>query len=123
MQPFTVVIFQSDSRLSQCLVASLCNSFHSVHEVRSLDELQTSIARHRAAVAIVDMEIASLTDVEHLSHTFPEVCIVCTHRLADEAMWAAALRAGAADICPSCDTRGILRAALRSAAQARSVAA
>ena len=51
------------------------------------------------------------------------VGIVCTHRLADEEMWTAALNAGAADIYPSYDTRGILSAAVRNASMARSIAA
>jgi hypothetical protein len=37
---------------------------------------------------------------------------VCTHRLADEKMWTTAMDAGAADVCPSFDTRSIVTAAL-----------
>jgi DNA-binding NarL/FixJ family response regulator len=123
MQSFNVVLLQSDSRITQSLIACLCNSFSSVREVRSLDDLRTSVARYRAGVAIVDMEMASVSDVERLSHDFPEVCIVCTHRLADEEMWTAALNAGAVDVCLSYDTRGILTAALRNASLTRSFAA
>lgn len=123
MQSFNVVLLQSDSRIAQSLIASLCNSFSSVREVRSLDDLRASVAGYGAGVAIVDMEMTSVSDVEHLSHDFPGVCIVCTHRLADEAMWTEALNAGAADCCPSYDTRGILTAALRNASLARSFAA
>jgi DNA-binding NarL/FixJ family response regulator len=81
------------------------------------------IAKHRAGIAIVDMEAASISDVEHLSREFPKACIVCTHRLADEDMWTAAVSAGAADVCPPSDTRCILRAALRNASVAHSAAA
>ena len=123
MQPLNVVLLQSDSRVAQSLVSALINIFSSVRQVQSLGELRTSIAKHRAGVAILDMEAATISDVEHLSREFPKACIVCTHRLADEDMWAAALNAGAADICPPSDTPGILRAALRNASMKQSAAA
>ena len=123
MQPLNVVLLQSDSRIAQSLVSALANTFSSVRQVQSLGELRTSIAKQRAAIAILDMEAASMSDVEHLSREFPKACIVCTHRLADEDMWTAAVNAGAVDVCPPSDTRGILRTALRSASMAQSAAA
>jgi DNA-binding NarL/FixJ family response regulator len=123
MQALSVVLLQGDSRIAQSLVNSLCGSFHSVHAVRSVGELRTSIAKHRAKVVVLDIETASIADVEKLSHDFPGVPIVCTHRLADEEMWTAALGAGAADICPSSDTGAILTAALRNVAVSRGFAA
>jgi len=123
MQAFNIVLLQSDSRTIQSLAGPLSRSFDAVYAVRSVDELRTRILSHGAEVAVVDIEIASLSDVQRLSHDFPAVGIVCTHRLADEEMWTAALTAGANDICPSADTGGILMAALRSAGVAPSVAA
>ena len=123
MQPFNVILLQSDSRVAQSLVSALANNFGSVHQVQSLGELRTSIAKHRAGVAILDMETASMSDVEHLSREFPKACIVCTHRLADEDMWTAAVNAGAADVCPPSDTRCIVRTALRNASMTQSAAA
>ncbi|HSY64060.1 MAG TPA: hypothetical protein VK829_05645 [Terriglobales bacterium] len=114
MQPLNVVLLQSDSRAAQSLVSALANTFGSVHQVQSLGELRTSIAKHRARIAILDMEAASLSDIQHLSREFPKACIVCTHRLADEDMWTAAVNAGAVDVYPPSDTRGILRTALQS---------
>jgi len=114
MQPLNVVLLQSDSRVAQSLVSALANTFNSVRRVSSLGEVRSNIAKHRAGIAILDMETASMSDVEHLSREFPKACIVCTHRLADEDMWTAALNAGAVDVCPPCDTRSILRAALNS---------
>jgi len=119
MQPLNVVLLQSDSRAAQSLVSALANSFGSVHQVQSLGELRTSIAKHRARIAILDMEAASISDVEHLSREFPKACIVCTHRLADENMWTAAVNAGAVDVCPPSDTRGILRSALQNVSMAQ----
>jgi DNA-binding NtrC family response regulator len=123
MQPLNVVLLQSDARVAQSLVSALANTFNSVRQVQSLGEVRSSIAKQRAGVAILDMETASMSDVEHLSREFPKTCIVCTHRLADEEMWTAAVNAGAVDVCPPTDTRGILRTALRNASTAQSAAA
>ena len=114
MQPLNVVLLQSDSRTAQSLVSALANAFGAVHQVQSLGELRTSIAKHRARIAILDMEAASLSDIQRLSREFPKACIVCTHRLADEDMWTAAVNAGAVDVYPPSDTRGILRTALQN---------
>lgn len=122
MQSSSVVLLQSDSRIAHSLVASLCNSFRAVQPVRSVEELRTNIAKNRSEIVILDMEMASISELEHLAREFPGVSIVCTHRLADEEMWTSALNAGAVDICPSNDTRGILRAAL-GRSQAHRVAA
>jgi DNA-binding NtrC family response regulator len=123
MQPLNVVLLQSDSRVAQFLVSALANTFSSIRQVESLSELRNSIAKHRAGIAILDMEAASFSDVQHLSREFPAACIVCTHRLADEDMWTAALNAGAADVCPPSDTRGILRTALGTASRSQSAVA
>jgi len=119
----SVVLLQVDPVVAQSLTKSLLSSFRSVHAVRSMEELRTSILKHRARVAILDMELASLPEVERLSHEFPGVSVVCTHRLADEEMWTAALSAGASDICPTYDTRSILNAAIRNSRRAHSAAA
>jgi len=123
MQPLNVVLLQSDSRVAECLVSALASSSTSVRQVKSLGELRNSIEKYVAGIAILDMEAASISDVEHLSREFPKARIVCTHRLADEDMWAAALNAGAAAVCPPSDTRGILRAALGNTVMNQSAAA
>ena len=122
MPSLHVVLLQSDSGVAQSLVSALSNSFSSVHLARSLSELRTSIGRHRAEVAILDLEKASFSDVKTLAGDFPGASIVCTHRCADDEMWTTALNAGASDVCHSSDTGGILRAALGNA-RAQSVAA
>ncbi len=123
MQALSVVLFQSDPRIAQALASSLSSHFHSVRVAHSIEELRTVIAKHRADVLVLDMELSCLSEVENLHREFLGLSIVCTHRLADEEMWAAALAAGAADICPSSDTRGILSSALRSSAMSHSAAA
>jgi hypothetical protein len=49
--------------------------------------------------------------------------IVCTHRLADDRMWSAALGVGAVDCCHPSDVRGIVLAANRTQIMARTTAA
>jgi len=93
-------------------MASLSDSANHVHLARSAEDLRDSIVNYHAAAVILDLEASSLSDVERLSHEFPNVSIVCNHRIADEKMWAATLNAGAKDCCPSSDTKGIARAAL-----------
>jgi len=114
MQPLDVVLLERDSQVAQSLMFALSQAFTSVREVQGFHELRASIAKNRIRVAVVDLEATSISEVERLSHEFPTVCIVCTHRLADDEMWAAALNAGAADVCPPTDTQGIVRAALKN---------
>ena len=114
MQVFDVVLLQSDTHVAQSLVSALAPAVGSVREVHSVQELRTSIAKHRAGIAILDMESAPLSEVEMLTREFPAAAIVCTHRCADEDMWTAALNAGAADVCRASDTRAIVHAALTS---------
>jgi DNA-binding response OmpR family regulator len=113
MQPTHVVLLQSDPNVAQTLATSLSNSFHRVHVVRSLDDLRQAAARHRPFVIVVDLETATLRDVESLKHDFREIRIVCNHRIADEEMWALSLDVGADDCLPSSDMTGILLATVR----------
>jgi DNA-binding response OmpR family regulator len=115
MQALNIIVFQNDPRLSQALAATLSHHFHSVHVANSLDELWVVIPRHRADVAILDIEASCLDEVAKLHRQFPTVSILCTHRVADEEMWTAALNAGASDMCPAFDTEGILMSAERNA--------
>jgi len=115
MQPLNVVLLQGNPATAQSLIAPLSSEFRSVQSARSLTELKQRIAKQHAAVVVLDMEVASLEDLENLSHEFPRLPIVCNHRLADEELWTATLNAGAADCFDSYDVGGILRAALEEA--------
>jgi hypothetical protein len=64
-----------------------------------------------------------LTDVERLHQDFPQLPIVCTHRIPDEEMWMAALAAGACDVCPAGDVNDVLSSVMRSTALSRTAAA
>jgi len=115
MQALSIVVFQSDLHQSQALAGTLSLHYHSVHVAKSPAELRTAIARYRAEVAVVDVEASCLAEVTQLHREFPGVSIVCTHRVADEEMWTAALNAGASDMCPAFDTQGIVQSAERNA--------
>lgn len=114
MKPLNVVVAQLDSKNAERLAASLYSHFRSVAVARSLEELRDAIPKHRADVAIVDLELVGLPEVEELHENYRNTEIVCTHRVADEEMWASALAAGASDMCASGDVRDIVCCALRS---------
>jgi hypothetical protein len=123
MPSIGVTLFESNPIIAQSLASSLGEYFRSVHVAASIDELKQSIAKHRDAVAIVDLEPTELDMVADLHHEFPAVSIVCTHRLADEGMWTAVLDAGGSDVCHPADTQGILQSAIRSARHLRAAVA
>jgi DNA-binding NarL/FixJ family response regulator len=111
MKPLSVVVAQSNSKTAEVLAQSLNNHFRVVHIAGDLKELRQAVPRHRADVAIIDLELAALSEVQQFKRDFSGTTIVCTHRLADEKMWADALAAGAADCCYSSDVRAIVLAA------------
>lgn len=123
MQPTNVVLLQSDPNVAHKLASSLAQSFHRVHVARSLDELRHAALKHRPFAVILDLESATLGDVEALKKDFEEVRVICNHRVADEEMWTKTLSAGADDCCPSSDMHGILTAAVRSTSQSDRIAA
>ena len=115
MKPLSVVIAQSDPHSAELLAASLHAHFRAVSVARSVDELRTAIPKHRADLAVVDLELASLPDVAELHKEFPGTVVVCTHRTPDEEMWPSVIEAGASDFCQSVDVRSIVLAADRDA--------
>jgi DNA-binding response OmpR family regulator len=114
MQHTNIVLLQSDPKIAQTLAAMLSNSFHRVHVAKSVDELRHTAVKHRPDAIVLDLESASLADVETLKKEFDGVRVICNHRVADEEMWTRTLSVGADDCCPSSDTRGILSAAVRT---------
>jgi DNA-binding NarL/FixJ family response regulator len=111
MKPLSIVVAQSNSKTAEVLAKSLYNHFRVVNVAGDLDELRHAIPKHRADVAVVDLELAALQEVQQLKLDFQATRIICTHRLADEKMWSDALSVGAADCCYSSDVRAIVLAA------------
>ena len=123
MKPLTVVVAQSDPKSAENLAISLHSHFKAVHIARTFEEVRVTVAKHRADLLVIDLELASLAEVELLRRELPATAVVCTHRLADEELWARALAAGALDCCHTSDIRGIVLAAGSNHTMARSTAA
>lgn len=116
MEHLNVVLFQNDAGAAKALAISLSRHPASIHQARTPEELPMVIARHRADVLVLDLEKSGLHQVERLHHDFPNLSIVCTHRLADEELWTEALNQGAVDMCVPWDTQEIVRSVLREQA-------
>lgn len=123
MQPLNVVILQSDPQVAQILQDSLQSHFSLIYVARNLTETKAAVPKYRAQILIIDLELVSRSEVEWMRHEFPGICLVCTHRLANEEMWTEMVGAGASDLCFSADSQGILSAALRNTRAAKSIAA
>jgi len=106
----TVVIAQRSPLIASELSDNLHAHFARVAVAQDARELRALLMRHEARLAVLDLELVSLKDVQNLSNLFGDLVIVCTHRSPDEQMWMAALDAGAAEFCHPCDLRTILQA-------------
>ncbi|MGA7565769.1 MAG: hypothetical protein WBW53_06825, partial [Terriglobales bacterium] len=89
----------NDPRTAQTLAVSLSKHFESVYWARSYEEVRPALAGQRAEALVLDLETYGPSEVEHLHREFPDLCIVGTHRLADDKLWAEAMSLGASDIC------------------------
>jgi DNA-binding NtrC family response regulator len=99
MEPSSVVLYQNDRATAEALAVGLSPHFQSVYLTRSSAEARVVISQHHPEALVLDLEAAEWTDLERLRQDFPGLCIVGTHRLADEELWTAALNQGASDIC------------------------
>jgi DNA-binding NarL/FixJ family response regulator len=118
----SVVLLEKDPGVARSLAGGLRPHF-SVHVTGSREELRDRLERNHPEAVVLNIEYWRLTDVESLHRDFPELPIVCTHRIPDEEMWMAALEAGASDVCPADDVHNVLTSILRSTAVSRSAAA
>ncbi len=124
MQSLNIIVANPDSQIAARLAASLNQHFGKISLAGSLDELRHSIPKHRAEVAILDLEkLASIADLQRLAGEFGHTSIVCTHRIPDEEMWAKALSAGAIDCCDVSDPTSIIDAVKRNVRLASAKAA
>jgi DNA-binding NtrC family response regulator len=111
MEPLSVVLYQNDPRTAQTLAVSLSKHFEAVYLARNCEEVRPAVARNRAEAVVLDLETSGPGEVERLHREFPRLCIVGTHRLADDKLWAEAMSLGAADICEPRDDE-VVRAVL-----------
>jgi DNA-binding NtrC family response regulator len=99
MEPLSVVLYQKDPSIAHNLAVSLSQHFDSVRLARTYDEVRPAVAEQRAEALVLDLETSGPDEVERLHQEFPSLCIVGTHRLADDKLWAEAMSLGASDIC------------------------
>jgi DNA-binding response OmpR family regulator len=99
METLRVVLYHNDPGTAQTLAVSLTQHFHSVHLAGSYEEARSAVAGHRADALVLDLEASGPDEVERIHHEFPSLCIVGTHRLADDELWTEALNHGASDVC------------------------
>ena len=124
MQSLSVLIAQADGRVGELLATNLRTHFREIRVVSGMNELREKLFQREDPYAvIVDLELVNFQELHEICEWHRNTAVICTHRLADEEMWVAALAAGAADCCAPGDIAGILRAAsgthlLRSAAKA-----
>ena len=108
MPPIHVVLARHDPAQSDSLVSSIQKQFLNLATVSSADEARNAIARTRAPLAVIDLEVVGLSQLGELCREFPATAFVCIHRLADDDMWSRSLAAGAVDCCFTSDLPQIL---------------
>jgi DNA-binding NtrC family response regulator len=97
--PQRVVLYQNDPTTAKTLATGLSQHFSSVYLARNCEEVSPAVARYRAEAVVLDLETSGPGEVKRLHQEFPDLCIVGTHRLADDKLWAEAMSLGASDIC------------------------
>jgi DNA-binding NarL/FixJ family response regulator len=122
MLSLNVVLAQHDPTAASTLINNLRGQCRAV-TLAEKNQLRNTILHARANVAVLDLEMFSLPEVQEICKEFANVSVVCTHRLADEELWTTVMNAGAADCCLPTDVKGILFAVRRYAALARGIAA
>jgi DNA-binding NtrC family response regulator len=111
----SVVVLEKDPGVARSLAGGLRGHF-SVHLAGSHEELWDNLVEDLPQAVVLNIEYWRLSDVESLHRDFPQIPIVCTHRVPDEEMWMAALSAGASDVCAADDVGNVLTSVLRSTA-------
>ena len=104
-----VVVLQHDRQKAASVASALRKHFSSVVTARSVDEVRRAATECRIAASVLDLEMVSFDEIERLKSKF-DFPVVCTHRLANDKLWALALRAGAEDCCYDDDVAAICRA-------------
>jgi hypothetical protein len=104
-----IVILQNDPAWAARLLALMKLVSPTVRTVQSVAELKKLAARFPIRVGVLDLDLVPLQDISGLRRQYG-LEIVCTHHAPDDAMWTAALGAGALDCCFVGDASGICRA-------------
>jgi hypothetical protein len=113
MSPVRVVFANPSEELPKSLLKRTRRELPNFATVHAAAEIREMVPRLRAQLAVVDLEMISFQELADLCREFPATAFVCIHRLADDAMWAQSLAAGAADCCSTADLPWILQNAER----------
>ena len=108
MPPIRVVIANPVNELPKLLPAASDSRVQNLTTVHAVSDVRATVARVRAQLAIMNLELVNFSEVAELCREFPATAFVCVHRLADETMWMRSLAAGAVDCCLSADLSRIL---------------
>lgn len=111
----TVVIAHNDHEISQELANDLRPYAARVIVAESALEVSALLLRHKARMAVLDLDLVKVEEVLQLTRTFRNLTIVCTHPSPDDRVWVAALAAGAVDVCHPDDIRSMLRVQMAAA--------
>jgi DNA-binding response OmpR family regulator len=111
MQPHNIIIALSDPSHAEHVASQLHAHFKSVSVALDCDQLRRVLRKQHADLIVLDLELATLHELRMLCVDFPWSHVICTHRLADEALWTSALNAGAMDFCSCVTVKAILQAA------------
>lgn len=122
MQPHKIVIALSDPNQAEQIASQLHAHFQSVSVALDCDQLRRVLRHEQADLIVLDLELATLHELRMLCVDFPASQVICTHRLADDAMWTSALNAGAMDFCDCVTLKTILSAAEHLPLAARAAA-
>jgi len=112
MEQLKVVVYHNDPRTAQALAVSLAQHFKIVISARKHEDVRAAVTQDQADVLVLDLEASRLDEIRLLHREFPLLCIVGTHRLADEKIWTEALDQGAADVCEPRDI-DVVRSVMR----------
>ncbi len=113
MRSISVVIVSQDSARLLGLPTPADILFLKVAIVNVPANVRDTIARCRAELAIIDLELITFSDFAALCHEFPDTAFISTHRLADDELWAQSLASGAIDCCRNADLLAVISAAER----------
>ena len=98
MQSLSVLIAQADGRVGELLATNLRTHFREIRVVGGMNELREKLFQSEEPYAlVVDLELVNFQELHKICAWHRKTAVICTHRLADEEMWVAALAAGAAD--------------------------
>jgi len=117
-----ILVAENDPVIAKELMWQLDGVCRSVRLAHSVEELKLSIPFLHVDAVVADLETVALEEISAIARAL-HVPVICTHRIPDEKMWSEVLDAGALDMYPSSDVKGIVNSLLRNIEAAHAKAA